>query len=109
MTQFDQARQKRLSVPPRPKMRSEFTRRPSRPSTAGSRVSAESTENATTMAPPRPIERSDMYENMSRPERPTITAMPLKKIARPAWATVGLDRLRRRPPRGRAPRGSARR
>ena len=29
-----------------------------------------------------------MYENMSRPERPTITAMPLKKIARPAWATV---------------------
>ena len=40
------------------------------------------------MAPPTPIERNDMYENMSRPESPTITAMPLKKIARPAWATV---------------------
>ena len=40
------------------------------------------------MAPPMPIERSDMYENMSRPESPTMTAMPLKKIARPAWLTV---------------------
>ncbi len=44
-----------------------------------------------------------MYENMSRPESPTITAMPLKKIARPAWATVDLDRLARRS----APRASS--
>ena len=88
MTQFDQARQKGLSAPRRPKMRSASTRGPSTPSTAGSRVRADSTEKATTMAPPTPIERSDMYENMSSPDRPTITAMPLKKMARPACATV---------------------
>ena len=60
MTQSDQRRQNRLSPCLRPRTRSEFTRWPSNPSSAGSSVSAESTEKSTTTEPPMPIERSDM-------------------------------------------------
>ena len=72
----------------RPRTRSAFTRGPSRPSNAGSSVRAPSTLTRTTSAPPRPIERSDMYGMIMRPSRPTTTVRPLKKMERPAVATV---------------------
>ena len=72
----------------RPITRSEFTRGPSTPSSAGSSVRAARTLTSTTSAPPSPIERSDMYGMIMRPSSPTTTVIPLKKMERPAVATV---------------------
>ena len=88
MTQSLQRPQNSSSPFLRPMTRSEFTLGPSRPSSAGSSVSAARTLTSTTSAPPRPIERIDMYGMIMSPSRPTTTVMPLKKIERPAWATV---------------------
>ena len=68
--------------------RSESTRGPSIPSSAGRSVRAARTLTNTTSAPPSPIERIDMYGMLMRPSRPTTTVMPLKKMERPACATV---------------------
>ncbi len=88
ITHSDQRRQKRPSRPAWPNTRSESTRGPRTPIRAGSSVKAAATENSTTSEPPRPIERSAMYLKVSRPSMPTITARPLKKMERPARATV---------------------
>ena len=88
MTQSLQRRQKSSSPFLRPKTRSEFTFGPSRPSSAGCSVSAARTLTSTTRAPPSPIERMDMYGMIMRPSSPTTTVMPLKKMERPALATV---------------------
>ena len=57
---------------------------------AGSRVSAEATARPTTMAPAIPTERRIMNSKRTSPRRPRSTVSPLKKIARPAVATVTL-------------------
>ena len=88
ITQSDQRRQKRPSCPARPNTRTELTRGPRIPISAGSSVSAAATENSTTSEPPKPMDRRAMYLKVSRPSMPTMTARPLKKMERPAWATV---------------------
>ena len=88
MTQSLQRRQNSPSPLLRPMTRSESTRGPSIPSSAGRSVRAARTLTNTTSAPPSPIERIDMYGMLMRPSRPTTTVMPLKKMERPAVATV---------------------
>ena len=88
MTQSLQRRQNTPSPLLRPMTRSESTRGPSSPSSAGRSVSAARTLTNTTSAPPSPIERIDMYGMIMRPSRPTTTVRPLKKMERPAVATV---------------------
>jgi hypothetical protein len=69
-------------------MRRRSTRDPRIPSSAGSRVTADSTEKTTTKAPPRPIVWSAVKGKNTSPRMPMATAMPLKNTERPAWATV---------------------
>ena len=84
------------------------SRGPRTASTAGSRVSAASTAMPTTIAPATPTERRIMKSNRTSPIRPSRTVKPLKKMARPAVATVtptasstaarSIDPSARRPP-----------
>ncbi len=60
ITALDQRRQNLPSRSGRQNTRSAFTRDPSMPRSAGSRVRAESTEKSTTSEPPKPIERIDI-------------------------------------------------
>jgi hypothetical protein len=68
----------------RPAIDSAFTRGPSIPSIAGRNVSAKSTEQTTTIAAPRPIDRIAGNGKMTRPDRPIATATPEKRTALPA-------------------------
>ena len=88
MTHLDHASQKRPSGPRCRYTRSALMRGPSMPSMPGSSVRAAATETSTTSEPPMPMERNAMNCIIIRPARPTITARPLKKIERPARATV---------------------
>ena len=61
-----------------------LTRGPSRPRTAGSRVSAANTAEATTRIAPAARLTKMLVGTMSMPSSASTTVMPLKKTARPA-------------------------
>ncbi len=71
-----------------PSTDSAFTRGPSIPSIAGRKVRPNRTEQTTTIAAPRPIERMAGNGNTMRPERPIATASPEKSTALPAVPTA---------------------
>ena len=61
---------------------------PRTPSRAGRNVRAAKTETKTTTTPATPMERMNMKGKKSSPESPIRTAVPEKKMDRPAVATV---------------------
>jgi hypothetical protein len=58
------------------------------PRKAGRSVKAARTETKTTTTPATPMERMNINGKKSRPESPIKTAVPEKKMDRPAVATV---------------------
>jgi len=69
-------------------MRTQPTRGPRTESSAGRKVSAQTTAPTTVMAPAAPIEATYVPWKKSRPVRPTATVRPEKTTARPAVATL---------------------
>ncbi len=72
----------------RPSTDSAFTRGPSIPSIAGRKVSANRTEQTTTIAAPSPIERMAGNGKTTRPDSPIATASPEKRTALPLVPTA---------------------
>ncbi len=70
------------------RIESALTRCPRTPSTAGRSVRAAATETNTTSTPATPMDRMNINGKKSKPESPIRTAVPEKKMERPAVATV---------------------
>jgi TATA-binding protein-associated factor Taf7 len=69
-------------------MASLLIRDPRTPRRAGRSVNAARTDTKTTTTPATPIERMNIKGKNRRPESPINTAVPEKKMDRPAVATV---------------------